>query len=154
MAAPDFQFQVFPASGLPIYRQIMDQVRQQIAAGRLPIGGFLPSVRQVALDLQVNPMTISKAYSLLEREGVVELVRGQGMRVRGPNGTSKAANAPGTPIETLRQRRERLMPLLRQLVATAYQLALTPEQVRDLLDPLLEELERHEPPQPAPTRSR
>ena len=68
---------------MPIYRQILDQVRAQIATGRLAAGEFLPSVRQVASELTVNPMTVSKAYSLLERDGIVELVRGQGMRVVG-----------------------------------------------------------------------
>ena len=78
-----FRFHVAPSSGVPIYRQILDQVRAQIATGRLAAGEFLPSVRQVAGELAVNPMTVSKAYSLLERDGVVELVRGQGMRVVG-----------------------------------------------------------------------
>ena len=79
-----FSFHVNPSSGLPLYRQIMDQVRQLVAAGRLVPGNFLPSTRQLAQQLQINPMTVSKAYSLLEREGVIELVRGQGMRVSAP----------------------------------------------------------------------
>src|ERR1700758_237959 len=78
-----FRFHVAPSSGVPIYRQLLDQVRAQIATGRLAPGQFLPSVRQVAAELTVNPMTVSKAYSLLERDGIVELVRGQGMRVIG-----------------------------------------------------------------------
>src|SRR5258707_64181 len=72
---------VAPTSGVPIYRQVADQVRARVLGGRLAAGAFVPSVRQVAEHLQINPMTVSKAYSLLEREGVVELVRGQGMRV-------------------------------------------------------------------------
>ncbi len=58
--------------------------RQQIAAGRLAPGDFLPSTRQLAQQLEINSMTVSKAYSLLVRDGVVELARGQGMRVRAP----------------------------------------------------------------------
>src|SRR3954447_5029308 len=88
---------VAPTSGVPIYRQLADQVRARVLGGRLAVGAFLPSVRQVAEHLQVNPMTVSKAYSLLEREGVVELVRGQGMRVRPPpagNGTDAEAGGP------------------------------------------------------------
>src|SRR4051812_15843065 len=77
-------YQVFPTSGVPIYRQLVDQVRRNVASGRLQVGDFLPSVRSVALELEINPMTVSKAYSLLEREQVVELVRGQGMRVASP----------------------------------------------------------------------
>lgn len=130
--ASGFRFQVSPTSGVPIYRQIMDQVRHQAATGRLTAGEFLPSVREVARDLQINPMTVSKAYSLLERDGVVEFVRGQGMRLRTPEGGGA----------DLREREEALMPLLRQVVTTAYQLSLKPEQVRALLDPLLEDLNR------------
>lgn len=132
--AAAFPFQVFPSSGLPIYRQIMDQVREQVAAGRLEPGEFLPSVRQVAAEVQVNPMTISKAYSLLEREGVVEFVRGQGMRI-----AERKDNRA-----RLREREAALMPLLRQVVAKAYQLSLSPDQVRALLDSLLKDVDSHE----------
>ena len=126
-----FLFHVNPVSGLPIYRQLADQVRRLAATGRLGPGEFLPSVRQVAQQLQVNPMTVSKAYSILEREGVLENVRGQGMRLRPP-----AVNA------TVRDRRQALRPLLEQVVATAYQLSLSPQEVMRLLEPLLEDLER------------
>src|SRR5829696_5019926 len=81
-ASAAFFLQVSPTSGVPIYRQLLDQIRSQIASGRLPADSFLPSVRQLAQQLQVNPMTVSKAYSLLERDGLVELLRGQGMRVK------------------------------------------------------------------------
>lgn len=124
-----FLFHVNPASGLPIYRQIADQVRRLAATGRLAAGEFLPSVRQVAQQLQVNPMTVSKAYSILERDGVLENVRGQGMRLRQP-----AVSA------TVRDRRQALRPLLEQVVATAYQLSLSPQEVMRLLEPLLEDL--------------
>jgi GntR family transcriptional regulator len=129
--AADFLYQVFPASGVPIYRQLADQVRRHVASGRLPAGEFLPSVRNVALELEVNPMTVSKAYSLLEREGVVELVRGQGMRI--------AARSNGNGSQ--RQREEQLLPLLRQVAAEAYQLSLTGKQVRSLLDGVIKELD-------------
>jgi GntR family transcriptional regulator len=127
--APPLLFSLSPTSGVPIYRQLIDQVGALIASRRLLPGEFLPSVRQVAQDLQVNPMTVSKAYSLLEREGTVELVRGQGMRVN---------NVPANPAG-LEHRQEALMPLLRQVAAAAYQLSLTREQVVTLLTSLLEE---------------
>jgi GntR family transcriptional regulator len=131
--AADFLFQVFPTSGLPIYRQLVDQVRRHVASGRVNPGDFLPSVRQAALELEVNPMTVSKAYSLLERDGVVELVRGQGMRVcpRPTAGTNGS----------LRDRQEKLMPLLAQVAAEAYQLALSPSQVKSLFERVLKELD-------------
>ena len=65
---PLLMLSVAPSSGVPIYRQLMDQIRGLIASQRLEAGELLPSVRQVAQQLQVNPMTVSKAYSLLERD--------------------------------------------------------------------------------------
>ena len=59
-------FSLHPGSGIPIYRQLVDQVRRLIAGGQLPPGAELPSVRDLAVQYAVNPMTISKAYSLLE----------------------------------------------------------------------------------------
>ena len=123
---PAVSIHVSPNSGVPIYRQLMDQLRAQVAGGRIAAGDFLPSVRQVAEELQVNPMTVSKAYSLLERDGIVELVRGQGMRVKDIATNGKV-------------RREAILPLLKQVAATAKQLSLKPEQVIAQLKPLLED---------------
>jgi len=61
-----------PSSGVPVYRQLMDQVKFLIASGVLEPGTELPSTRSLSNELGVNPMTISKAYSYLEKEGVVE----------------------------------------------------------------------------------
>lgn len=79
-----FRFDLLPSSATPIYRQIADQVARAIAAGTLAAGDELPSVRVVAQQYVVNPMTVSKAYSLLEAQGLVERRRGMGMRVRPP----------------------------------------------------------------------
>jgi len=120
-------FRIFPSSGVPIYRQLMEQVRAQMAGGAVRPGEMLPSVRQVAEDLQVNPMTVSKAYSLLEREGLIELVRGQGMRVREP-----AASRP------LKERLATLAPLLEQVATQAFHLGLPSEKVLTELSAKLE----------------
>jgi GntR family transcriptional regulator len=80
-------FVVHPSSGVPIYRQLMDQVRGMIASGRIRAGDVLPSVRDLGAALEVNFMTISKAWSRLEAEGVVEHVRGVGMLVSAPRVT-------------------------------------------------------------------
>ena len=66
-------------SGVPIYRQVIEQIRQQIMAGQLSEGEQLMSVRELAAQLRVNPMPISKAYALLEVEGLVERRRGVGL---------------------------------------------------------------------------
>jgi GntR family transcriptional regulator len=66
-------------SGVPIYRQIKDQVREQIMAGHLKEGDQLVSVRELAAQLKVTLVTISKAYSALEAEGLLERRRGIGL---------------------------------------------------------------------------
>lgn len=68
-------------SGQPIYRQVIEQIRRQIMAGQIRQGEQLMSVRDLAARIRVNPMTISKAYSLLEVEGLVERRRGVGLFV-------------------------------------------------------------------------
>ena len=73
-------------SRIPIYAQIMDRIRALVQAGALQPDTRLPSVRQLASDLEVNPNTVAKAYSLLEREGVVETA--------GRRGTVVTAKAP------------------------------------------------------------
>jgi GntR family transcriptional regulator len=124
-------FRIFPSSGVPIYRQLMDQLRSQMAGGTVRPGQMLPSVRTVAEQLQVNPMTVSKAYSLLEREGLVELVRGQGMRVREPAG--------GGP---LKKRLAAIAPLLEQVATEAFHLNLPADKVLAELTARLKE-KRH-----------
>src|SRR5262249_19503385 len=121
-----FRFHVFPSAGAPIYQQLMQQVKFQIAAGRLNAGDYLPSVRDTALQLEINPMTVSKAYSLLEREGVVERDRGQGMKV-----------ADRSIRGGLKERREELKELLREVVVKAHQLGLDSQEVLNLLKPML-----------------
>src|ERR1700704_4878872 len=87
---------VDPSSGLPVYRQIMDQVRRMIVAGRLAPGDRLPSVRELASTLGINPLTVGKAYGELERDGAVEMRRGLGMFVR-PLRTLATGHAQGAP---------------------------------------------------------
>ena len=62
---------VDPHTGVPVYRQIMEQIRFHIATGLLRAGDELPATRTVSQELGINPMTVSKAYGLLEEEGVV-----------------------------------------------------------------------------------
>jgi len=73
--------EIDPHSGVPIYRQIFDQVQNQVMTGQMEEGERLEQVRSLAARLKVNPMTVSKAYGLLEREGLVERKRGVGLFV-------------------------------------------------------------------------
>jgi GntR family transcriptional regulator len=74
---------VDPHSGVPVYRQLMDQIKFHIASGVLAPGDELPSTRSLSAELGVNPMTISKAYSFLEREDVIERRPGRPLVVKG-----------------------------------------------------------------------
>ena len=128
-----FYFQISTSSGVPIYRQIIDQVKIQIATGRLEVGVFLPSVRQVGEELEINPMTVSKAYSLLEKEGVLEFLRGQGMVVR----------ESSHPKKNLQKHEDTILPLLKEVVIRAKQLSLESDKVGQMLQSVWKE-QRHE----------
>jgi GntR family transcriptional regulator len=87
-----------PDDGRPLYLQIMDEVRRAIVVGTLRAEDPLPSVRELAADLVVNPRTVSQAYHELEREGVVYVRRGQGTFV------SPTAQRNGEERRTLARR--------------------------------------------------
>jgi GntR family transcriptional regulator len=114
-------------SGQPIYRQVIDQIRRQILAGQLPEGQQLDSVRELAGRLKVNPMTISKAYSLLEIEGLLERRRGVGLFV--------ARIRPGQRSQSKSQLLEQV---LAKAVATAVQFEIPAEEVHALTERLFE----------------
>ena len=75
---PPVGFRLDPASGVPVYRQLIDQVLGGLAAGSLAEGAQLPTVRQVAVDLEINPNTVQRAYRELEIRGVLETQQGTG----------------------------------------------------------------------------
>ena len=81
-------FSLNPGSGVPIFRQLIDQIKQAIRMNLLNVDEQLPSVRMLASALQINPMTISKAFSQLEIEGVLIRKRGVGMLVAEQQSTS------------------------------------------------------------------
>jgi len=74
----DFEFRLDSRSGVPVYRQIIDQVMGGMAAGTLAGGHQLPTVRRVAVDLSINPNTVARAYRELEIRGVLETQQGTG----------------------------------------------------------------------------
>jgi GntR family transcriptional regulator len=73
-----FRFKLDLRSGMPVYRQLMDQVRAGIAAGSLAAGDQLPTVRQLAVDLAINPNTVLRAYRELELGDLLETQQGTG----------------------------------------------------------------------------
>ncbi len=75
---PPFRFRLDLLSGVPVYRQIIDQVTGGMAAGMLRPGDQLPTVRQVAVDLAINPNTVARAYREMEIRGLLETQQGSG----------------------------------------------------------------------------
>jgi len=71
-----------PASGIPVYVQLVEQVKHAIETGAIEAGDQLPSVRKMAEDLLINPNTVLRAYQDLEREGIIELRHGSGAFIR------------------------------------------------------------------------
>jgi GntR family transcriptional regulator len=115
-------------SGVPIYRQVIEQIRRQIMAGQLSEGEQLMSVRDLAAQLRVNPMTISKAYALLEVEGFVERRRGIGLFV----GRLHKDKKTYTKIQLLEE-------ILRKAAVTAVQLEISEEKAGEMLAKLYKE---------------
>jgi GntR family transcriptional regulator len=88
---------VDPRSGVPIYLQIIEQIKRSIALGVLQAGEQLPTVKQLALDLTVNPNTVAKAYRELERDQVIETAPGRGSFVRG-NGVAESTKVAASDV--------------------------------------------------------
>ncbi len=121
-------FTLDPHSGVPIYRQLLEQVRRLVAGGQLKVGTEMPSVRDLALAHAVNPMTISKAYSLLEAEGLLQRNRGRPMTVA----------ARRRAMDSHASRLKQLTPQAQQLVLSARQLELERRDLDTLIDRLWE----------------
>ncbi|MCY4744879.1 GntR family transcriptional regulator [Pelomonas sp. UHG3] len=113
----------------PIYRQLIEQVKRRVAAGQLKAGDEIPSVRELAQALAVHPMTISKAYSLLESDGVLERRRGLSMVVAAQH---QKAQPTADRVELLR-------PTLEKAAAEARQLELSKAQALQLFKTILDE---------------
>jgi GntR family transcriptional regulator len=113
---------------LPIYEQLVDQVTFGVAAGDLEPGAPLPSVRDLAKRLLINPNTVARAFQELQRRGVVTARRGRGMEV-----------TPEAPALCRARRQEIIRGRIRLALREAVSSALPPEEVRQLVE---EELAR------------
>jgi GntR family transcriptional regulator len=80
---PAFQLHLDLHTGVPVYRQIVDQVRGAVAAGSMSAGDQLPTVRQLAVNLEINPNTVVRAYRELEHDGLIETHQGTGTFISG-----------------------------------------------------------------------
>ena len=111
-----------PSSSVPIYRQIIDQIRYQVATGVLKEGDKVPSVRELAARLAVNQNTILKVYNELCRQNVLRIERGDGTYVSSGRQTIGAA-----------EKRKAVSGVLREAAVLAVQLELPIDQVGELL---------------------
>jgi GntR family transcriptional regulator len=111
-----------PNSGIPLYVQLQHQLQQRILSGQLQHGTQLPSVRELSADLHINPLTVTKVYQILEREGFVETKRGIGTYV--------CHQSSGLKIDA---RRLQIVPAVEQLVVEALHLGLNEKEIQALL---------------------
>jgi len=126
-----FEFRLYTHSGVPAYRQIIDQVHAGLASGALTAGNQLPTVRQLAVDLAINPNTVLRAYRELELGGILETQQGTGTFIaektlkkneaeRGRQLTQLAgeflarAGAAGFTVEELLEQLQELAPAQRR----------------------------------------
>lgn len=112
-----------PASSIPIYSQVADQIKALVASRALRPGDRLPSVRDLAVALRVNRNTAARAYQMLEMENVIESRRGDGCFI---------ASAP--PVWSPEERKRRLEVILDRALVEAFHLGIPFEEVKALLD--------------------
>ncbi|HVF49012.1 MAG TPA: GntR family transcriptional regulator [Pyrinomonadaceae bacterium] len=123
-------FKPNPSSGVPIYLQLMEQIKHAVETGALAAGEQLPGIRKVAEDLVINPNTVAKAYRELEHEGVIELRQGAGAFV-----AERARGARGQQQNEARAEQLRgMLPAVRNLLAKLEALGLTEEEMRRLFE--------------------
>ncbi len=115
-------FRSNPASGVPVYLQLIAQVQHAVDVGALRPGDQLPAIRKVAEDLVINPNTVAKAYRDLEHAGVIELRQGAGAFVAGAGPSSRVALV------------KKGQPVAQAAVDRLAALGLTPDEIRRLLD--------------------
>ncbi len=116
-------FEINPSNGVAIFEQIARQVKYAVANGALRVGELVPSVRELATKLAVNPNTVARAYRDLQADGFLEPIRGEGLRV-----TRQA-------IERSRKHRTKLLhDRIRLVVVEAKQSGITEEEFYAIVD--------------------
>lgn len=123
-----------PASAVPVYRQILDQIQYQIASRRLSPGERLPSVRTLARQIAANQNTILKVYDQLATEGLIERRQGDGCFV-----------ADGAPVLRLAERRRRLRETLGEAAVQASLFDIASEEVHEMLTQEIDAIAGGEP---------
>ncbi len=135
-------------SGIPIYIQVVERIKEMLAAGRLKPGDQLPTVRALALELRVNFNTVARAYRILDESGVISTQQGRGTYI--------LEMPPPEMIENIRQ--EALEALTQRYLADAARLGVSPEELTKILQdqaanwqPVMDDNSNPDP-QPAPKK--
>lgn len=131
-----FQFALDLHTGVPVYRQLIDQVRAGMASGSLTAGDQLPTVRQLAVDLEINPNTVMRAYRELELGGMLETHQGTGTFISDKKVEKKSA-----------ERDRQLGQMAGEFAARAGAAGFTVEELIDRLEELLPRASRVPPVQ-------
>lgn len=114
-------FHIDPSNGIPIFLQIINQVKYKVATGAAKEGDRLPSVRELASNLRINPNTVAKAYTELEREGIIKTRRGLGCYI-----------AEKSVIIKKEERLKIIHAMLERLFTEAFHLDISNEEVETL----------------------
>lgn len=117
-------FQIDQKSSIPIYVQIMDQIKHHIATGVLKPGQQLPTIRELAVELTINLHTVAHAYAELEREGFLTIQRGRGTFISDTDHQEQLGDL----------RESKLQTLVESLVAEAVSLGYGVEELRQAMD--------------------
>ena len=110
-------------SGIPIYLQVVERIKERIAGGSLPLGSQLPTVRSLALELRVNFNTIARAYRILDEVGIISTQQGRGTYVM--------EISPPEVSEKIRQKA--LLALTQRYLADANRLGASPEELSEIM---------------------
>jgi GntR family transcriptional regulator len=123
--------EINPRSSTPIYQQLVDGVKELVARGILVPGERMPTVRESASELSLNPNTIAKAYQKLEQEGIIETMRSRGTFVAGR-----------TIILDKETAKQQLSGLVETVLVEAYHLGLNREDIKQLFEESLDNWEK------------
>jgi GntR family transcriptional regulator len=124
LSREEMEIQVDLESGVPIYIQLVDRIKQMVASGQLRPGQQLPTMRQLAADLRINYNTVGRAYALLSEDGVISTQQGRG--------TFVASRLSEEQIH--RMRLDKLHSMLGQIVQEALVLGYSPREIEDVFE--------------------
>jgi len=124
-------FDIDPRSSTPIYLQLVQGVKEAVARGVLQAGDRIPTVREMASELMINPNTIAKAYQRLEQEGIIETMRSRGTFV-----------ATGAVRMDTEQNRKKLTELMQAMLVEAFHLGISHQELQNFFMDSLREWEQ------------